>query len=450
MAAPCTALHAMAHDTSSPTYVKRDNIIADDKNEAEGGPEEIKICLGWRLNTRSLTVSLPDHKFKAWTSQIDELLNQRSSSEKTLASVLGRLENVATMIAMMGHFLSNIRHLQIQALKKNHNVLLSNQVKKDLQLSKEFIKKANNGISMNLLTFRAPTTVHIGDASEHGMGSFASHGRAWSYSIPPHLRGRAHINLLEFLTQVISVWTDVLEGITQPEDCILCMGDNTSAMAWLRRSNFREKEENDKEWIVKQAVARKLASIVLQANAMLYTQWFAGKQNDAADSLSRDCYFLSPNTHKKFLLATIPQQLPQHFRIKPVPAEICSFITSTLEQLPVKKQRLIPQKPSELALGNVGILSCLASGSIPPCISTASQSSKGTSSFLPSARQSEKPPSHQEIRNKWWKEQSQPPCHMWLRPSGQVTGQTRDWTKTEKPVSYCRNNTVDIEMKMAQ
>ena len=41
--------------------------------------------------------------------------------------------------------------------------------------------------------------VHICDASEHGLGGFASHGRAWRFELPTELSGRVHINLLEFL-----------------------------------------------------------------------------------------------------------------------------------------------------------------------------------------------------------------------------------------------------------
>ena len=66
---------------------------------------------------------------------------------------------------------------------------------------------------MNLLTFRKPDIIYIGDASEHGLGGYASHGRAWTYVIPQHLQGRAHINLLEFLVVVISIWIDILEEL---------------------------------------------------------------------------------------------------------------------------------------------------------------------------------------------------------------------------------------------
>ena len=261
-AAPWTAIHAVAHEATPGSHLKRDNLIADDKNDAEGAPEELKICLGWLLNTRSLSISLPSHKAQAWWKQIQYMMLQKSVSEKLLASIIGCLENIATIMPMMGHFFNNIRFLQAKADTKGHNVSLTRRAKEDLILCLKFIHQAKQGISMNLLTFRSPNIVHIGDASEHGLESFASHGRAWRFIIPEELRGQAHINLLEFLTQVISVWIDILEKKSSQEDCILCMGDSTSAIGWLRRSNFRAKDENDVEWEVKQNVARKLATIV--------------------------------------------------------------------------------------------------------------------------------------------------------------------------------------------
>ena len=232
-AAPCTVLHSVAHKCIGNIHVKRDNIISDDKNEAKGAPEETKICLGWLLDTRRLLVSLPYHKFKAWTSQIDNILDKKSASGETLESVIGRLENIAIIIPMLGHFFNNIRFLHQKASHKKHNVKLTRQAKDDLSLSKSFLIKAHKGVSMNLLVFCKPDIIHIGDASEHGLGAFASHGRAWRFNIPKKIRGRAHINLLEFLTQVVSIWIDIIKGKAKDNDCILCMGDSTSAMGWL-------------------------------------------------------------------------------------------------------------------------------------------------------------------------------------------------------------------------
>ena len=60
------------------------------------------------LDTRRLLVSLPDHKTTGWISQIDLLLKNKTAGEKELASVLGRLENVAQVLTILGHFLRNI------------------------------------------------------------------------------------------------------------------------------------------------------------------------------------------------------------------------------------------------------------------------------------------------------------------------------------------------------
>ena len=291
IAAPCTVIHAFAHKATSPSIIPRQNIISDDKNEAEGAAEEVKICLGWEMDTRRLLIRLPEHKFKAWSSQILATAIKKTVNEDELLSILGRLENVTTVMPMLGHFLNNIRALQINATRKKHNVRLSSRAREDLKLSQHFLARANKGVSMNSVVFRKPDIVHIGDASEHGLGAFASHGRAWRFVIPENLRGRAHINLLEFLTQVVSIWIDIIERKTSSQDCILCMGDSTTAMGWLRRSNFREKDESNREWEVKQNVARKMANLVLDSETVLYRQWFEGEKNVVADSLSRDAYF---------------------------------------------------------------------------------------------------------------------------------------------------------------
>ena len=64
LSGPFTIMHAVAHNESSDTFVPRQNLIADDKNEAEGSPEESKITLWLELDTRSLIVRLSFHKFK--------------------------------------------------------------------------------------------------------------------------------------------------------------------------------------------------------------------------------------------------------------------------------------------------------------------------------------------------------------------------------------------------
>ena len=75
------------------------------------------------------------------------------------------------------------------------------------------------------------------------------------------------------------------------EDCLQSIGDNTSALGWMRRSNFRQKDESDISWIVKQQLERKVANLILDSNTVLYKQWLKGQDNVIAGSLYLEIIF---------------------------------------------------------------------------------------------------------------------------------------------------------------
>ena len=102
--APATVIHTIADNSLSSHLIPRDDIIAIDKMKAEGAAEERMICSGWMIDTRRLLVSLPDHKTTGWISRIDSLLENQTAGEKELASILGRLENIAQVLTILGHF----------------------------------------------------------------------------------------------------------------------------------------------------------------------------------------------------------------------------------------------------------------------------------------------------------------------------------------------------------
>jgi hypothetical protein len=347
--------------------------------------------------------------------------------------------------------MNNLYSLLIKlSTSPTHCRRLSASVKGDISLHRQFLRIAKDGISMNLLTYRQSTHAIIGDASEYGLGAFhLESGRGWAWYIPQHLQGRAHINLLEFLTQLIQIWVDIIEGRIHEEDCILAMGDNTTAMGWLRRSNFRETDEDGNDWKVKQQVARKVATLVLDVfKAMLYTQWFAGEHNICADSLSRDCLYLDPSSHEHFLKHYFPKQTPANLQIRPVPNEIISFVSSILQQLPVKQQRLTVPKPSELLRGVTGTLFCSPSDLARKSTLTAWTNLQKASSLPHSLSQSAKAPTPLELKTNWSRAQSMPPSHMWHRPSGQTTGKTQDWTLMAKHVISSKSNFADTRTQI--
>jgi hypothetical protein len=230
------------------------------------------------------------------------------------------------------------------------------------------------------------------------------------------------------------------------------MGDNMSSMGWLRRSNFKEtfeetgELESNEEWAIKQDIARKLTDIILEKEACLYSQWFAGTQNVGTDSISRDGLYLIPKAHTAMLKRYIPTQIPGNLVLRPLPKEIASWIGSLLRRMPVQTQRSVKPKPSELLLGVVGTTFSSESAFTKAFSSMDSPRSVETLSSQRLLSQCEKQPSVEEIRRLWYNRPSKPPSHMWLRPSGQATGQTPDWTSMVRLVSSSKNSGEDTKI----
>ena len=163
--------------------------------------------------------------------------------------------------------------------------------------------------------------------------------------------------------------------------------DSTTAERWLQKSNFRERlttegnatrRETAEEMGVKRDAARKFASLLLDAEVVLYSQWFEGKKNVEADSLSRDTQ-LSDLEQTNLLSSSPLCQLPANFRISPVPNEIASWVTSLARRLPVSKRINPGQHRSDLFLGTAGSSLLTQSGSAAtPSSSASSQGGRTT------------------------------------------------------------------------
>jgi hypothetical protein len=64
------AIHTLARPTNNNDIIPRKDIISIKKLMAEGQMSETKIVLGWLLNTRTLSISLPLNKHTKWSKDI--------------------------------------------------------------------------------------------------------------------------------------------------------------------------------------------------------------------------------------------------------------------------------------------------------------------------------------------------------------------------------------------
>jgi len=278
-----------------------------------------------------LLISLPTGKFTAWTADVNNFLLSKGRRVKlrTLETMVGRLQHVANIMVKGNHFLGRLRSAVIRAADKFKGTCLSSEETRDLVLWKDFLVVAHTGIDLNLLTTREPNNILRTDACEHGLGVYSlKTGPAWRWEIPLHLRGRKLINFLEFLACVVGIMLSIEEDNPAAGYCYLRATDNTSAMGWLRKSIF----VSDGDHAAHLGLAREFTSELLRRALMNYSQWFAREGNWVADLLSRD---LVSSDHEitTIINSRFPSQVPQSFKVSPLPANISSFLSYWVQLL---------------------------------------------------------------------------------------------------------------------
>jgi hypothetical protein len=149
-----------------------------------------------------------------------------------------------------------------------------------------FLHKAYTGINMNLISFRCSTHIYKSDSCPYGLGGYSHQGFAWRLELPENCCFRVSNNLLEFITSIITPWIDLISKRLRPEDCALLMTDSTTSAGWLKKTFFLEKETNPIKETIHLEIARKHTSHFTHHNIKEYPQWFPGKKNNVADSLS--------------------------------------------------------------------------------------------------------------------------------------------------------------------
>ena len=186
-------------------------------------------------------------------------------------------------------------------------------------------------------------------------------------------------------------------------------------------------------------MSRDHARHLMRNSCSNYSQWFPGKDNDLADSLSRD-HRLSPDTLIHLFKSQIPKQMPKNLKILPLPQEIFSSITSMMQSLPAATQRPEKLKTSSLAHGLDGM--SLSGNSILGTIHFSKNSLDAKEPFSSplSDKLSENDVLQKEMESPWYAEQSRPPWTTYLRPSESLTSPTHAMMKEVSLTAFYNNS----------
>jgi hypothetical protein len=422
--------------------VKRRDIVSNPKLVAEGGPAEDQIVLGWILNTRTLLVILPSDKFEAWVSDLKVIIAERKSTFGQLETTVGRLNHAAYIIPLSRHFLNRIRlRLKVRKHKKQALSLTQNEID-DFDLWIFFLSQAKAGISMNQMTIRRPSKICWSDSCPFGIGGFLISGRAWRIRIPessPIYGLDIANNVLEFLGMMVTIWLVIIEceETGSEQDCILALGDNTSAIGWLFKSG--KLPIDSPYYKAVQLIARKLARLITGSSHCLAGQHIKGDKNTIADLLTfagdtrGEVHPLAPDYPSDFVLTKrfhtyLPQLIPVGFNISALPSEISSFVILALQTL---ESSLTPSKSqptrTKTESGAAGLHSAPKPASTLTLSSLDYSSRKPSSScgpFCPSTEWltgAQKAPFLASVRAPWFQQLCAMPQATWLRRSGVIS-----------------------------
>ena len=240
------------------------------------------------------------------------------------------------------HFLGRIRASLTPRQSKLRPVKLSKEAIKDLGLWRKLVTAANRGMSINLLVTGEPNRICWSDACPCSLRGYSLSGRAWRIQIlagNPLIGHSGVNNLLEFTAMVINIWLECLDSPTD-QDCILAVGDSTSAIGWLFKSSgfIPTSSEYDAHLMV----ARHLATLLIRHGKCLASQHIRGELNVVADLLSFAgtnergkphplAFDNPPNdvlTHR--FRQHLTSQVPENFLISQLPVEILCWVTRVL------------------------------------------------------------------------------------------------------------------------
>ena len=431
--------------------IPRRPILSPEKLAAEGAPAEVQQVLGWTIDTRTLTVSLPADKFSMWVDDIQRVQKARRASTSLLATIEGRLNHTASILPLARHFLTRLRTLKLSTMSANRQYTkLPNEVVADLQLWEKVLAIAHAGVSINVLTTRRPDIIGWSDACPFGMGGYNTAGRAWRLLIDPTspIFGESRVNnALEYIAMTVNAIASCRDVLNRPSPCVLALGDNTSAIGWL----FRSSKLHQPHHSVHLQVARHLAHEMIRNDCCLYSQHLPGTHNVVADLLSYDgrgrdkphpIAYDQPDddtlTSRFHASSTYSPQITSNFRICPLPPDINSWLLHTLQMLESYVSAAQNNPSSQLTVpGDDGADICAQldapttrhwtdsqtplDDSSPRPLSNTYASPSGTTKATPSLVAS--------VRERYYRGLSDKPLASWQRRVGSVSGRAPSTTR---------------------
>ena len=264
------------------------------------GPARVLDFAGIQLNTVTMEASLPPDKITKFMDSINDLQSTKSATLKQIQSLAGMLNFACSVLAPARAFSRRLYDLSIGLSKPFHHRKITNQVRLDLDVWKNFLLHHNTKTFFLDFRFLSQDTLQLYTDASSTIGYGGYFGSRWFAGKWPASCLGLNIALLEIypICLAIKLWSHNLAN-----KCIILNSDNMAVVHVL--NNFTSKDLD---------ILTLLRVIVLQCmfhNILIRAKHIPGARNICADLLSRDRVpqALSLYPHLQEQPVSVPQEL---------------------------------------------------------------------------------------------------------------------------------------------
>ena len=240
------------------------------------GPDRVLDFAGIRLDTINMTASLPPDKVAKFTAAIDSMLSSKSVQLKQIQVLAGMLNFSCSVIAPARAFSRRLYNLSIGLSKPYHHRKITNQVRADLHVWKNFLQSYNRLTFFLDFNFLSQDLLQLYTDSSTTIGYGGYFGDKWFFGSWSDTAKSFNIALLEIypICLAIKLWGGQLTN-----KCLQINSDNMAVVHIL--NNSTSKDHNI------MAILRIIVLDCMKLNIMIRSSHISGRSNICSDLLSR-------------------------------------------------------------------------------------------------------------------------------------------------------------------
>ena len=245
-------------------------------NHKTMGPTKKLTFLGIELDSMNMLARLPHEKLIRYSKNVDDMLNSSSCSLKTLNTITGQLQFSTTVIKAGRPFLRRLYDATIGLRRKDQILLLSDAMKSDLKIWKEFLSNYNGITLISIPISFSSLDIHLySDSSLKGFGGV--YGTRYIYGSFPRSWQKLDIQVLE-LYPVFLLINIFHKEFSNKRIIFHC--DNASVVSALNKQTSKCRQM--------MSLLRPLILLFLLNNINFSSLHIPGKLNILCDKLSRN------------------------------------------------------------------------------------------------------------------------------------------------------------------